>query len=157
MGDYDYCNILILGNPHCTMTTYQAPAESVNHVFIDVAVNHNMPTPFTTTSPFTITAIFSSRSSHTVIVTMVHIRMVFFHYASFFSNSLAQVVKGNFLKPERGWKCVLAFYAFDDNVPGSNRLVGSYSLRLTIDLLVATYSIISQHPILSYMPDTRAG
>eukprot|EP00752_Nemacystus_decipiens_P002393 g2258.t2 len=35
---------------------------------------------------------------------------------------LAQkVVKGNFLTPEPGWKCILAFFAFDDTVPGSNR------------------------------------
>lgn len=33
----------------------------------------------------------------------------------------AQVMKGQFLTPERGWKCVLAFFAFDDNIPGSNR------------------------------------
>ncbi|CAM9311861.1 unnamed protein product [Pylaiella littoralis] len=31
------------------------------------------------------------------------------------------VVKGNFLTPEPGWKCVLAFFAFDNDVPGSNR------------------------------------
>ncbi|CAM9196713.1 unnamed protein product [Ectocarpus sp. 12 AP-2014] len=31
------------------------------------------------------------------------------------------IVKGNFLTPEPGWKCVLAFFAFDDMVPGSNR------------------------------------
>ncbi|CBN74550.1 hypothetical protein Esi_0030_0042 [Ectocarpus siliculosus] len=35
---------------------------------------------------------------------------------------LAQkIVKGNFLTPEPGWKCVLAFFAFNDMVPGSNR------------------------------------
>eukprot|EP00904_Undaria_pinnatifida_P013861 jgi/Undpi1/9605/HiC_scaffold_27.g12061.m1 len=35
---------------------------------------------------------------------------------------LAQkVVKGQFLTPEKGWKCVLAFFAFDADVPGSNR------------------------------------
>ncbi|CAM9553764.1 unnamed protein product [Ectocarpus sp. 13 AM-2016] len=32
-----------------------------------------------------------------------------------------QIVKGNFLTPEPGWKCVLAFFAFDNMVPGSNR------------------------------------
>lgn len=32
-----------------------------------------------------------------------------------------QIVKGNFLTPEPGWKCVLAFFAFDGDVPGSNR------------------------------------
>lgn len=32
-------------------------------------------------------------------------------------------MKGNFLTPEPGWKCVLAFFAFDEDVPGSNRHV----------------------------------
>ncbi len=34
-----------------------------------------------------------------------------------------QVVNGNFLTPEPGWKCVLAFFAFNDDVPGSNRCI----------------------------------
>eukprot|EP00903_Cladosiphon_okamuranus_P014951 g13839.t1 len=41
----------------------------------------------------------------------------FFSYAA----SKYHVVKGNFLIPEPGWKCLLAFFAFDDDVPGSNR------------------------------------
>lgn len=40
---------------------------------------------------------------------------------SFYRVRHTQVVKGNSLAPERGWKCVLAFFAFDDDVPGSNR------------------------------------
>ncbi|CAM9944737.1 unnamed protein product [Scytosiphon promiscuus] len=36
-------------------------------------------------------------------------------------NAFLRIVKGNFLTPERGWKCVLAFFAFDNDVPGSNR------------------------------------